>query len=177
MVEIEREVRTAGNYWSEMVEPDYQDHLADLASLRRAWHSAVSLFHMADWVFHSHEASVRAAFQYRDKKGSVQSVSDPAAFANSLEQQNDDFGRIRGIANAAKHLKLKDVRPVEGAPSHAANTRVASTGWGEGPFGKGPFGGTPRVMLEADGGDLEYSDISKSVYDMWQHLNGIYHWW
>ena len=177
MVVVTRELRTAGDYWSSMVEPDFNEHQADLADLRRALHCAESLNHVADWVYHTHEAAVCSAFSFKDRNGATQAVSDASTFANALEQQHSDFGLIRGIANAAKHLKLNNVRPVANAPSHAANTRVASTGWGEGGYGKGPYGGTPRVMLEAAGGDLEFSDIAASVQQMWLALNAKHNWW
>jgi hypothetical protein len=38
-------------YWNEFVEPDYQDYVAQQGDLRRAFHCAISLFHMADWIF------------------------------------------------------------------------------------------------------------------------------
>src|SRR5262249_16096655 len=126
---VVKELRTAGDHWNDMVEPDFREHRADLADLRRALHCAESLTHMADWVYESHEVAVRSAFSFRDHKGNLQPVTDAATFANALEQQTPDFGRIRGVANAAKHYKLKSVRPVAHAPSHAANTRVTGTLW------------------------------------------------
>ena len=109
---IVKELRTAGDHWNEMVEPHFCDHQANQADLRGALHCAVSLNHMADWVYENHDAAVRSAFSFQDHKGNPQPVTDAATFANALEQQTPDFGRIRGIANAAKHYKLKSVRPV-----------------------------------------------------------------
>ena len=165
---------TAGDFWCGMVEPDYQEHLRDLASLRAALHVAISLFHMSDWVFHTHENKVRAAFQIPPT--SRRAESD---FADALELRNQDFGRVRGICHAGKHLKLRDIRPVPGAPSHSANTRTQSTGFGVGRYGSGPDGGAPRVMLEggAGGADMEFADIAKSVHEMWVDLNSTYRWW
>lgn len=157
-----------------MVVPDCDDYRADPANLRRALHSANSLFHMHDWVFHTHEAVVRANFTWVDKHGTPQPVSSPKEFADALEQLNNDFGRIRGIANAGKHLKLNSVRPVQNAPSHAANTAIQTTGYGQGGYGQGgygqgPFGGSPRVMLEG-ATDMEFSTILENVYQMWESL-------
>ena len=47
---------TAGDFWTGMLEPDYQEHLRNPESLRAALHAAISLFHMSDWVFHTHES-------------------------------------------------------------------------------------------------------------------------
>jgi hypothetical protein len=172
---------TAGDFWTEMLEPDYQEHLDDLGSLRAALHAAISLFHMSDWVFHTHESKVRAAFIFRDGSGKYQAVHTAATFANALEQRpgiGEDFGRVRGICHAAKHLKVKDIRPVPSAPSRSANTRVQATRYGEGGYGSGPYGGTPRVVLEGAGGiDIEFADIAKSIRTMWVELNGVHGWW
>jgi hypothetical protein len=84
-----------------------------------------------DWVFVAHKTNVKSAFELTDKKGNVQPVSTSENFATALEQQNDDFRRIRGIANA-KHLGLRrdGIRPVSNAPSHAANTATQTGGNG-----------------------------------------------
>jgi hypothetical protein len=163
-----------------MVEPDYQDQIKDLSDLRTTLHSAISLFHMSDWVFHTHESQVCSSFTFRDAHGLNKPVYSPQTFANALEAINDDFARVRGICHAGKHLKLHDIRPVPGAPSHSANTRVQTTGYGAGGYGRGPYGGTARVMLEgggAGGADAEFSIIAQSVYQMWLDLNRAHSWW
>jgi hypothetical protein len=169
--------RTASDFWSKMVVPDYQEYREKPADLRSALHLAISLFHTADWVFHTHELAVKATFTFRDKNGNIQAVSSSEEFATSLEQGCDDFGRIRGMANAAKHLQLRPsgIRPVENAPSNAANTRVQTTGYGAGGYGQGPCGGGPRVMLEG-GTDMEFSQIAKAVFDMWESLKRTHSW-
>jgi hypothetical protein len=176
MAQIEQ-FKTASDFWSKMVVPDYEEYCEKSADLRAALHAAISLFHMADWVFHAHEGAVKAAFTFSDKNGAVQPVSCAEHFATSLEQRCDDFGRIRGIANATKHLRLNPsgIRPVRNAPRNAANTLVQTTGFGEGGYGQGPYGGGPRVMLEGSP-DMEFSEIAKAVFDMWKSLKLAYGW-
>ena len=176
MAQVEQ-FKTASDFWSKMVIPDYQQYRDESADLRSALHAAISLFHMADWVFHTHEVAVKAAFNFTDKNGTVWPVSSEKEFANSLEQTCDDFGRIRGIANAAKHLKLmpSGIRPVQNAPSNAANTVVQETGYGVGGYGQGPYGGSARVMLEGST-DMEFSTIAKTVFDMWESLIVKHSW-
>jgi hypothetical protein len=43
-------------YWKEIVTPDYDDFFADLDNLRKAFHCAISLFHMADWLYCDNKA-------------------------------------------------------------------------------------------------------------------------
>jgi hypothetical protein len=176
-VAVVKEFRTAADFWSGMLEPDYADCIANCADLRAAFHAAISLFHMHDWVWRTHESAVRAAFTFTDGNGRETNVHDAASFANSLEQQCEDFGRIRSIANAAKHLALRDIRPVPNAASHAANTAVQTTGYGQGGYGMGPYGGGPRVMLAGPhGNDMEFSDVAKGVYDMWSKHRTAHGW-
>lgn len=169
------EFRTPADFWSGMVEPDYKDARSNPADLRAAFHAAISLFHMHDWIWRTYEASVGTSFTFRNSAGSAAAVRDAGTFANSLEQQCEDFGRIRSIANAAKHLQLRDIRPVPNAASHAANTAVhipggASGGYGAGAIGynrAGSYVGRPRVVLEGPSGqDMEFSHVAKVVYDM-----------
>src|SRR3954451_968542 len=92
---------TAADFWSGMVEPDYRAHRAEIESLRAALHVAISLFHMSDWVFHTHESQVRAGFTYVNAKSQLREpVCSEITFADALEQTNADFGRIRGICHA-----------------------------------------------------------------------------
>ena len=134
-------------FWREIVVPDYNDFIGQIDNLRRAFHSAISLLHMSDWVYHAHKQYIDANFTFRDNNGVVRPVSDEMTFANALGQLHPDFDLIHGIANFAKHLALKKPRPHPAAPSNAANTRVKSTGFGQGGYGMGPYGGAPRVML------------------------------
>lgn len=172
-----KQLKTAGDFWSEMVVPDCNEFDKDQTDLRKALHAAISLFHMHDWVFHTYTDTVKSTFTYTDNDKNKHRVSKASQFATSLEQRNHDFGRIRGIANAAKHLQLTDIRPVSNAPSHAANTALQITGYGQGGYGHGPYGGGGRVMLAGpDGNDMEFSLILQSVYEMWARLKQHHDW-
>ncbi len=177
---VVKEFRTAADFWSGMVEPDYRDCLNDPADLRAAFHAAISLFHMHDWVWETDQSTVRANFNFTES-GLTNVPKKSTDFANALERQYPDFGLVRGIANAAKHLELKppkkNLKLVHNAPRHATNTSVQIeggwAGWNEGPggYGEGNWGyaGRPRVVLKGSP-DIEFSDIAKSVYQMWQTL-------
>jgi hypothetical protein len=164
-------------YWRDVVEPDYRDFHAKIDDLRCAFHCAITLFHMCDWVYVAHKSYIDANFSFKDKNGVAQPVNDEKTFANSLRDMCPHVELIRGIANSAKHLQLKKSGSHPSSPSHAANTRVQSTGWGEGGYGQGPYGGTPRVMLQGpQGQDLEFSDIATSTYQLWKSLAQQHAW-
>ena len=59
---VVKEFRTSSDFWSGMVEPDYHEFVKNQRDLRAAFHAAISLFHMHDWVWHTHEVAVRKAF-------------------------------------------------------------------------------------------------------------------
>jgi hypothetical protein len=181
-----REFRTPSDFWSGMVEPDFADCEANKADLRAALHAAISLFHMHDWIWETHKATVRTLFKYRDRHRKTHKVSDASSFANALEQQFPDFGGIRSIANAAKHLSLRDVRPVDNAARHAADTAVQLPGAGLGGYGVGAGYGTPGlsytglpcVMLAGPNEkDMVFFEIAKAVRDMWIGLRDKHGWW
>ncbi len=91
------QLNTAADYRLEMAVPDCSEYFKNTESLRYALHAAICLVHMSDWVFHAHEAAVRAGFTFVDRKESIAPVSDPRNFATALEQRCPDFGLIRGL--------------------------------------------------------------------------------
>jgi hypothetical protein len=56
-------------FWSEVVGPDYEEFMKAQHDLRLAFHCAVSLFHMSDWVYEAEKATVDASFTFIDKNG------------------------------------------------------------------------------------------------------------
>ena len=88
-----------------VVEEDLKDFRADQSNVRKAWHSASSLFHQADWVFNAHRASVITAY------GLPAGTKRETEFADALAAQNDYFQLIRGAANASKHHTLRKELP------------------------------------------------------------------
>lgn len=162
-----------------MVYPDLIDFRDSIDDLRRAFHLSISLFHMGDWVYWNNEPYIKSNFTFQDKNGASQNVNDEKTFANALRDINPNFELIRGIANSAKHLQIKNPTKVHHthAPSHAANTVVQSTGYGQGDYGQGPYGGTPRVMLEGpSGSDMEFLCLAETVYQMWIDLAQEHCW-
>jgi hypothetical protein len=165
-----QQIDTYVKYWNEVVIPDYDDFFAALDDLRKAFHCAGSLFHMADWLYHGNKAYIDANFTWLDGNGVAQPVTNESQFANAVRDQHPDFELVRNIANAGKHLSIRQGKHAA-SPVSAANTYVSDTGWGQGGFGMGPYGGTPRARQQVPGGaDLELSALATSVRDMWVSL-------
>ena len=151
---------TARDFLNEVVVKDVEDFSAESESLRKAFHCALSLYHLHEWVFASHSSEL-----------THKSVRD---FDKSLCASSVDFQLIRDIANAAKHMELtRDPQRI----THAANTAVQSTGWGEGGYGMGPYGGGPRVRIHVGPTEFEeFSVVSQSVLDMWRTIFTQHGW-
>lgn len=176
MPTVHSSVTDCAEYWNEILVPDFDDFIKQIDDLRKAFHCAISLFHMCDWIYVFYGLQVCSSFTYKDNNDATQAVSDEKTFANALRDLCPEFELIRGIANSAKHLQLRGTGGHPASPSNAANTRVQSTGWGEGGFGMGPWNGSPRVMLQATDGDLEFSAIATTVRDMWKQLASNHGW-
>ena len=164
-------VTNCAEYWTEILVPDFDDFMKQIDDLRKAFHCAISLFHMCDWIYVAYQSEISSTFTYTDRHGATQAVSDERSFANALRDLYREFELVRGIANSAKHLKLRGIGGHADSPSNAANTKVQSTGWGE-----GSWGGGPRVMLQATGRDYEFSAIATAVRDMWTQLALEHDW-
>lgn len=157
-------------YWSEIVIPDYEEHRDNLDDLRRTFHCASSLFHMADWLYLGNKPHFDATLTFIDKNGNAQAVQDEKTFANAVRDFFADFELIRNIANASKHLEIRKGTHAA-SPVSAANTYVTTTGFGTGGYGSGTYGGAARVRQEApDNNDIEFSDLSTSIVDMWRRF-------
>ena len=158
-------------YWNEVVLPDYEDFMSDVGNLRKAFHLAISLFHMTDWLYWGNKEHIDANFTFLDKDANSQRVTSESTFSNSICDYDPDFELIRGIANASKHLKLQRPGQHAASPTNAANTYVTSTGYGVGSYSTGPYGGSPRVRLQGPNNqDIELTDLAGGIRDMWLRL-------
>ena len=126
-------ITTYTEFKQAVVEPDFRDFMSDQSNLRKAWHSAGSLFHLADWVYVAHKPTINSKYKFVDDIGRTKFVSSSIEFANSLGQIHPEFQLIRGIANAAKHCELKSVPPgrknLPGMARLASDTYVSTGGF------------------------------------------------
>lgn len=173
-----KKIDTCTAYWQEIVTLDRQAFQKSTDNLRLAFHLSISLFHMSDWVYASHKNVIDREFSFVDKNGKNHLVHDDKSFANAITDLNGNFGLIRGIANAEKHLEIrKPLNAHTHAPSHAANTRSRTIGFQQDAFQKNAFMSKQCVMLEGpNGNDLGFQEISDDVYDLWLSLDKQYGW-
>ena len=158
---------TAVDYWLEIAEPDVSESSVDRGNLRKALHAATSLTHMADWVFHTHKDDVSAKFN----------VKNEVEFANSLAQTYPHFDRIRGVANAAKHLVRRDTfKPTHGAPAHGSDTGVRHGGFQANAFQNNGFATSKVIVIGSDGQEYDFHEMMRATYNMWRQLKAENGW-
>ena len=171
MATVIANVTDCRSFWREIVVPDYNDFNAAIDNIRRAFHCAISLFHLCDRVYHAHKPYIGANFVYRDRKMAVSGLHRRKTFANALGDLHPDFDLIRGSANSAKHLVLTKSGPHPGSPSHAANTRVQTTGFGEGAMAW-DLTAVPRASCsKAQAARIKSLPILPTDIRMWQRLS------
>jgi hypothetical protein len=84
LAEMSKQIQNHKDFWNQFVIPDYDEFFAEIENLRKAFHCASSLFHMADWLYQSNKAYIDANFTFMDKNGASQKVSDEMTFANAV---------------------------------------------------------------------------------------------
>jgi hypothetical protein len=61
-------IQTPEEFFTNVVKPDYTDFMAKIEDLRLAFHCAISLFHMADWIYETHTAAIDVTFTFKDRR-------------------------------------------------------------------------------------------------------------
>jgi hypothetical protein len=172
-------IDTYNEFKRSIVEPDFHELIADWGNLRKAWHCAGSLFHLADWVYEAHKSSIDKRFQFIDDNGQTRPVSNSKEFANSLGQTHQDFQLIRDIANAAKHFRLFAVPPGRpnppDMPGHSANTYATVPVFDPLNFDPNAFD-IGEVKLQGKTKDISFATLAQSVLDMWNQLFATESW-
>jgi hypothetical protein len=83
-------LRTPADFWREIVVPDFEEYRANLDDLRHALHTAISLFHVHDWVFTENKSRLceKYLINPKDRGGA-------SKFADALERESTEFVVIR----------------------------------------------------------------------------------
>lgn len=127
--------------------------------LRLAMNAAVSLNQMADYFWHQFSES---------EPDRVFAETTVRRFRRELSTRHPNYGLIRDVADAHKHLKLdRDDRVL----TSAGQTGVGSLGFGEAEYGLGTFGGSEEVVIELDSSQRRhFSGVVEDVVRMWEAM-------
>ena len=160
-------------FWRDHVEPNCRDYAATPESIRLAMNAAVSLFHMADWVWKTY---------HKTDPGKVANTNSAPAYCDHLQDvECDDFELIRDVANAHKHLKLNapDKRTLASAGATVETTFAVGVVDLPRPSKLWPPTYSPGInprLYEAviinrqDGTPRSYIEVLDNVAEMWLRL-------
>jgi len=152
------DISSARDFWIKVAQPDYEDFRDNPANLRKAFHAAMSLYHVVDWVWGDYESSPPLVFN-------ASSLDDLRSHIEHNECP--DFGLIRDVSDSSKHFRLGRS---SATVTSATEVITRGTGYGEGRYGEGPWGGSSRVVVELNSGVRHFSAIATNVHEMWDRL-------
>ena len=135
---------TPREFLAEVVRPNVAEFHQHYADMRHA-HNAISAVdalaaHIYAWCL---------AHAPHEIVGS----RDDSAYRAALASQNAEFGLLRDIAKAQKHVHLTQGNP---KVSTAAQVNARPIGFGQGPYGGGRYGGPPQVVVDLNSGGFQY---------------------
>jgi hypothetical protein len=147
---------SASKYYSEILKPEHDEFFAAQATLRSAFNLATNLFHFHEWLFDGHKAQLEVCFG--------RTLKSADALWAEVERINSQFGFIRDLANASKHVRL--TRRPSTSMTHVANTFIEV-----GAFDSAAFD-TARVKMKDGPVDVEFDDCARALFRYWTDLSG-----
>jgi hypothetical protein len=123
-----------------VVIPDVNDFKATYDDIRAAYHAVASVDALAAHIY---------AWCKKNNAAAIVKLSDDSAYRQHLAEQDPDFGLLRDIAKAHKHVILDRGNP---QVSGAQNVSVKGLGWGEAAWGEGRWGSPPQVVVQTNAG-------------------------
>ena len=128
----------AREYLEAIVRPNINDFSGDYANLRLGLNAVHTLDALAAHIFN--EAGGEA----------VLGCADDSAYRGVLAAANGDFGLLRDVAKAVKHVELNRGKP---QLSGAKQVSVQTLGYGQARYGEGRYGSPSQLVVRTDGGD------------------------
>jgi hypothetical protein len=122
--------------------PNVEEFVASYSDLRLAFNAIAAL-----------DALAAHLYQHLKNIGhsDVVDVKDDSAYRASLAEHFIDFGLLRDVAKAQKHVQLDRHNP---KVSRASSIQTEQLGYGEGPYGEGRFGSPPQVVVRTNSGEI-----------------------
>jgi hypothetical protein len=155
---MNRVVDTADKYFDEVLKPQYDAFLSDPSSFPSAFNLASALFHFHEWMLASHKAAV--------EKHYGKSFKTEGAFWAEVESSNAQFGYVRDLANASKHVELTKRRSTP-------MKKVAQASMTDGAFGPGfqrDAFQTSQIKIEVGSQVIDFDTCAKALFSYWANL-------
>jgi hypothetical protein len=150
------------DFYEGFLYPDYEDWKADPVSIRRAFHVAVSAFHLADHYCRYHQRRDTAfAQKYQEKHD--QGLKE---FQEALRHRTPSFKTIQDMANAYKHLYTRASCSIlsGGAIENVKfDDETIDNDWSKEPAGT-------IVIRHRNGSVTKFADSIEQVMEMWSEI-------
>ena len=125
-----------------VVKPNVEELEADCSDLRKAYNAVAAVDSLAAHIF----------VELRDLMCSeVAGCKDDTQYREALSSSIKDFGLIRDLAKAQKHVRLSRGKP---EVTEARQMSRRSLGWGEARWGEGRWGSPPQAVVVTN--DCQY---------------------
>lgn len=153
-----------------VVEPDVRDFFNRPGSTRNFVHCALSLYHLADWIFIHHKDSERIN-RYRDE----------TAYTEALIEKCPEFKTILSVANATKHAERNKrarhvivTRPDQAVPNYSFSSMLATDPLTTAPIATAGGGGI--IVNRDDGSKISAWTLVNKVHVMWREEGQVLGW-
>ncbi|TIX82108.1 MAG: hypothetical protein E5V27_14240 [Mesorhizobium sp.] len=129
---------TPREYLDQVITPNLAELANDYGNVRLALNAVHAVDALAAHIFYG-----------AGGKGKIGS-DDDLAYREQLAKQDAEFGLLRDVAKAAKHVMLE-----RGTPKVSTAGQISSKGlgWGEARYGEGRYGSPPQAMVLTDAGE------------------------
>lgn len=150
------------DYFLNVLSPNKKSFFGSSSEFATAINFATSLFHFHEWLFDEYKSDLEREFGTTfAKKGD---------FWGAVQATNHNFGYIRDVTNASKHVKISgtgNIKPSTGM-SHIANTHIVAIGYGQS-YGQA-YGGGSKVVFDDAGQQVSFDTCAQELFDYWQQL-------
>ena len=135
---------TPREFLEKVVRPNITEWEANFGSERHAYNAVAAVDSLAAHLYVWCKANAPSE---------IGRIPNDSQYRASLVKRSPDFGLLRDIAKAQKHVHLTEGKP---KVKTAAQVTARSLGWGEARWGEGRWGGPPQVVVTTDDGGLRY---------------------
>ena len=155
---------SAEDYFLKVMKPNYDAFFGASSTFASAFNLATTLFHFHEWLFDQYKPELEQNFRT--------TFASKGPFWQAVQGTNTNFGYIRDVTNASKHVTIgdQDSPPPSTGITHIANTRIISIGYGQGGYGQARYGGGPAVVFDDAGNQISFDDCASQLFDYWKKL-------
>lgn len=141
------------DFLNRMVKPDFERFTRDPVNTHSAYHLAVSLWSLKDWVWKEHGKHWKSKQAYEDE----------------LHKRCASLRFIRDVANSVKHLELDQPKTIRGISDVGMSGGSGLLGFGA--ISGGAISSAPELSVQTlKHGNRIFAVEAKAVFDMWEKL-------